>query len=133
MFQWDDKYSVGIQSIDNQHKEIFQILNKLLEAMKIGHSSDVTTQIILELERYAIMHFQKEEFFFQRFNFQGSADHIREHNDFTEKVVSLKADLKSGKITLSLELLNFLKEWIDHHILVIDKQYSECFRKNGLR
>lgn len=133
MFQWDDKYSVGIQSIDNQHKEIFQILNKLLEAMKMGHSSDVTSQIILELERYAIIHFQKEEFFFQRFNFQGSADHIREHNDFTEKVASLKADLKSGKITLSLELLNFLKEWIDHHILVIDKQYSECFRKNGLR
>ena len=79
------------------------------------------------------MHFQKEEFFFQRFNFQGSADHIREHNDFTEKVAFLKADLKSGKITLSLELLNFLKDWIDHHILVIDKQYSECFRKNGLR
>lgn len=133
MFHWDEKYSVGIQSIDNQHKEIFRILNKLLEAMKMGHGNDVTAQIIQELERYAVIHFQKEEFFFQRFNFQGSPEHITEHQNFIKKIALLKPDLKSGKITLSFELLNFLKDWIDHHILVVDKQYSECFRQNGLK
>jgi len=133
MFQWDEKYSVGIQSIDSQHKDIFKHLSKLLEAMKQGQASDVITPIILDLEKYAILHFQKEEFFFQRFNFHGSVEHIKEHNDFTKKVASLKDDLRSGKITLSFELLNFLKEWIDHHILVVDKQYSECFRQNGLK
>jgi len=133
MFKWDDKYSVGIQSIDNQHKEIFEILNKLLEAMKLGHGSDVTTEIILELERYAVIHFQKEEFFFQRFNFHGSVEHITEHQNFIKKVAVLKPDLKSGKLTLTFELLNFLKEWIDHHILIVDKQYSECFLQNGLK
>lgn len=133
MFHWDEKYSVGIQSIDNQHKEIFRILNKLLEAMKMGHGNDVTAQIIQELERYAVIHFQKEEFFFQRFNFQGSTEHITEHQNFIKKIALLKPDLKSGKITLSFELLNFLKDWIDHHILVVDKQYSECFRQNGLK
>lgn len=133
MFKWDEKYSVGIQSIDTQHKQIFEILEKLVEAMKKGHGSDVTTQIILNLERYAVNHFQKEEYFFQRFNFHGSAEHISEHQDFKNKLVSLKSDLKSGKITLTFDLLNFLKEWIDHHILVVDKQYSECFRQNGLQ
>jgi hemerythrin len=133
MFQWDEKYSVGIQSIDSQHKEIFLHLNKLLDAMKQGLASDVIAPIILDLEKYAVLHFQKEEFFFQRFNFQESAEHIKEHNDFTKKVTSLKEDLKSGKITLSFELLNFLKDWIDHHILIIDKQYVECFRLNGLK
>jgi hemerythrin-like metal-binding protein len=133
MFQWDEKYSVGIQSIDSQHKEIFGHLNKLLEAMKQGQASAVIALIILDLEKYAVLHFQKEEFFFQRFNFQGSAEHIKAHNDFTKKVTFLKDDLKSGKITLSFELLNFLKDWIDHHILIIDKQYVECFSQNGLK
>lgn len=133
MFEWDEKYSVGIQSIDSQHKEIFRHLSKLLEAMKQGQASDVITPIILELERYAALHFQKEEFFFQRFNFLGAAEHIKEHQRFKEKVASLKDDLKSGKITLSFELLNFLKDWIDHHILIIDKQYVDCFRQNGLK
>ncbi len=133
MFQWEDKYSVGIQSIDNQHKELFRILEKLLEAMKKGLANEITTQIIMELESYALIHFQKEEFFFQRFNFQGSVAHITEHQKFLQKVVSLKSDIKSGKITLTFELLNFLKDWIDHHILVIDKEYTECFRQNGLK
>jgi methyl-accepting chemotaxis protein/hemerythrin len=133
MFHWDEKYSVGIQSIDNQHKEIFGILNKLLEAMKMGYGNDVTTQIIQELERYAVIHFQKEEFFFQRFKYQSSTEHIAEHQYFIKKIAILKPDLKSGKMTLTIDLLNFLKDWIEHHILIVDKQYSECFRQNGLK
>ena len=133
MFQWEDKYSVGIQSIDNQHKEIFMLLNKLLEAMKMGHANDVTIQIIQELERYAVIHFQKEEYFFQRFNYQGSAEHITEHQNFIKKIAVLKSEINSGKMILTIELLRFLKDWIDHHILVVDKKYSECFRQNGLQ
>jgi hemerythrin-like metal-binding protein len=105
----------------------------LLEAMKQGQASDVIAQIVLDLETYAFLHFQKEEFFFQRFNFQGSDEHIKEHQDFKKTVATLKSDLKSGKITLTFELLKFLKDWIEHHVLIIDKQYTECFRQNGLK
>jgi len=133
MYKWEEKYSVGIQSIDNQHKELFKLLNNLLNAMKQGQASNVTTQIVLELEKYAIIHFQKEEYFFQRFNYSGTAAHINEHQIFIKKVTDLKADLKSGKIALTFELLNFLKDWIEHHILEVDKGYSECFLQNGLK
>jgi len=133
IYQWEDKFSVGVQSIDNQNKELFRLINELLQAMKQGKASNITTQIIMDLEKYAIVHFQKEEFFFQRFNYQGAAEHIREHQLFIQKITTMKTDLKSGKTALSFELLNFLKEWIDHHILVADKAYSECFRQNGLK
>jgi hemerythrin len=133
MFQWEEKYSVGIQSIDNQHKEIFNHLNELLQAMKEGKAENVTTKIILELAKYAKIHFQKEEFFFQRFNYPQADEHIREHQLFIEKVESFKTEFKSGRITLTFELLSFLKNWIDHHIMEVDKKYIECFQENGLR
>jgi methyl-accepting chemotaxis protein/hemerythrin len=133
MYQWEEKYSVGIQSIDAQHQEVFKLLNSLLLAMKEGQASRVTTQIILELEKYASIHFQKEEFFFQRFNYSEAAEHIREHQLFLQKVVKLKAEFKSGKITLTFDLLNFLKDWIDHHIEEVDKKYMDCFKLNGLK
>jgi|APDOM4702015159_1054818.scaffolds.fasta_scaffold390633_1 methyl-accepting chemotaxis protein/hemerythrin len=133
MFEWDEKYSVGVLSIDNQHKEILSIMGRLLDAMKKGQASEISAGIIHELEKYAASHFQKEEFFFHRFNYIGLSDHIIEHQNFKDKIRVLKSDLHSGKITLSFELLNFLKDWIDHHILVIDKAYSECFRLNGLK
>jgi hemerythrin len=133
MYQWEEKYSTGIQSIDNQHKEIFNYLNSLLDAMKLGQADKIIYQIVLELEKYSIVHFQKEEFFFQRFNYSGAKEHIREHQFFIQKVASIKSELRAGKKVISIELLNFLKGWIDNHILVADKSYTECFLKNGLK
>lgn len=133
MIHWDEKYSVGILSIDGQHKELFAHLNHLLEVMKTGSADEILPQIITDLERYAIQHFQKEEFFFQRFEYSGAQEHILEHQLFIEKIADFKSGLKTRKLSLSIELLQFLKEWIEHHIMVSDKAYSECFRQNGLK
>ena len=132
-FKWEEKYSVGIQSIDDQHKNIFKFLDKLFEALKSGKALQTTMGIITELENYSIMHFHKEEFFFREFNYADSADHINEHKLFIDKIAAIKADAKSGKLASSFELIHFLKGWIDHHILIVDMKYNECFKKNGLR
>lgn len=133
MVQWDEKYSVRVQSIDNQHKELFNLLNNLLEAMKQGQAAHVLNSIILDLERYAVNHFHKEEFFFNRFNYPEKAKHIAEHQFFVQKITQLITDLNLGKITLAFELLSFMKDWIEHHILEEDKKYMDCFQQNGLK
>jgi len=132
-YQWEEKYSVGVQSIDNQHKEIFRLLNKLFEALKSGQAAQTTIGIIAELENYAVIHFHKEEFFFKQFNYEESLEHINEHKLFIDKVAAIKADAKTGKLVSTFELINFLKAWIDHHVLVVDMKYCDCFHKNGLR
>lgn len=133
MLKWDEKYSVEIQSIDNQHKEIFRLMDNLLESMKQGQVNNVITDVFYELEKYALSHFQKEEYFLLRFNYSGTEAHIAEHRFFSQKVALLKSDLSTGKVAAAFELLTFLRDWIEHHILVVDKQYSECFRQNGLK
>jgi hemerythrin-like metal-binding protein len=133
MFQWDEKYSVGIQSIDNQHHEIIASLANLLDAMKQGRANEITSKTILDLEMYAKLHFHKEEFFFNRFNYPEKEKHIAEHQFFVQKITRLRTDLNSGKITLAFELLSFMKDWIEHHILVEDKKYMDCFHQNGLK
>jgi hemerythrin-like metal-binding protein len=133
IFGWDEKYSVGIQSIDDQHKEIFRILDQLFLELKSGKAQQSILQTINELQIYASSHFHKEEYFFREFNFAESAEHIIEHQQFTEKIAALKADAKAGKLGSSFELLHYLKVWINHHILEVDMKYSEHFRKKGLR
>lgn len=133
MFKWDEKYSVGFQIIDNQHKEIFRILNLLFESLKSGKTDLITDQIIPELERYANIHFQTEEHFFEKFNYSDADDHISEHEEFKLSLEEIKAGLKSGEISLSFELMIFLKNWINHHILEVDQKYAELFRQSGLK
>ncbi|HAH25986.1 MAG TPA: hemerythrin [Prolixibacteraceae bacterium] len=133
IFGWDEKYSVGIQSIDQQHKEIFRLLDQLFQALKSGTAPQMVGKTITELELYAGSHFHREEFFFREFNYPDSAKHIQEHQKFIDKIAALKADAKAGKLDSTFELLHFLKVWISHHILVVDMEYNECFLKNGLR
>ena len=133
MYNWTEEYSVGIESIDNQHKELFNLLNNLLSALKQGKAIHVSNKIAEDLEKYTRMHFHKEEFFFQKFNFSGSKEHILEHRSFIGKINEIKPELAAGNISRMLELLGFLKSWIEHHILVVDKGYIECFKLNGLK
>lgn len=132
-YQWEEKYSVGIQFIDNQHKEIFRILDQLFESLKSQGATESTIRIFTELQNYAAIHFHKEEFFFRQFHYADSDDHVKGHDNFLTKINDYKADVKAGNLTSYFELINFLKEWIDHHILIEDMKYRECFKRNGLR
>lgn len=133
IFKWDEKYSVGIQSIDDQHKEIFRLLDQLFQGLKSGKVSESVMEIIRDLENYAVIHFNYEESFFRQFNFESESEHIKEHQQFIEKIASVKADVIAGKLQSPFELLRYLKVWVDHHVLVVDMEYSDLFRKNGLR
>jgi len=133
IFAWEEKHSVGIPSIDDQHKEIFRILDHLFQALQSGKASETILLIIAELEDYVLRHFQKEEYLFRQFNYVDSVEHSKEHKQFIDKITDLKTDAKAGRLSSSFELLHFLKVWINHHILVVDMKYSECFQNNGLR
>lgn len=133
LFGWDEKYSVGIQSIDDQHKEIFRLLDQLFQGLRSGKAQGLIMQIIAELEDYTVIHFQKEELLFRQFNYADSEAHIKEHQHFIEKISALKEDAKANKLESSFELLHFLKRWVNHHILVVDMEYSFLFKENGLK
>lgn len=133
MFKWNERYSVGVEEIDYQHKIIFTILDKLYNSLKVGRVEIVLNQILPELEDYTVQHFQKEEFFFEKFNFTDTEAHIREHEGFKCKLIEIRHEIQTGRDAISFDLMVFLKNWIDHHILVADRQYSECFRQNGLK
>ena len=127
MFKWDEKYSVGIQVIDDQHKEIFRILDKLYSLLKEGKPENLLRGIIPELENYTIFHFQKEEAYFKRFNYADSDEHISEHKEFIRRINEIKLDIEQGRSTIGFDLMIYLKIWIDHHILTVDKKYVSLF------
>lgn len=130
--EWKNEYSVGVFEIDNQHKKLMNSINKLFDAMKQGKANSVLGQIITELVFYSQTHFQTEEKYFDLFNYENTAEHKSIHKGFIAEMAEFKAGFDSGKITLSLEVFNFLKMWLDEHILGEDKKYEDCFKKNGL-
>ncbi|GAA0737684.1 hemerythrin family protein [Clostridium oceanicum] len=131
MLKWKEEYSVGIDSIDLQHKKLFKIGNdayKLLKNDFCIDKYDEIVDIIEELRRYTKYHFNLEEEYMLKNKCKRYFNQKKEHDAFIEKIYS--ADLK--KIDTNQDeyinnLLKFVFEWIINHMLKEDKRIqNEC-------
>jgi len=133
MFIWEEKYSVNVKEIDEQHKKLVSILNELHTAMLGAKANYVLLKKILnELIEYTVYHFKTEEQYMVKYLYPKYAEHKESHKNLTEKVLSFYSDFEKGKKLLTVELLFFLKDWLTNHILGEDKMYSQFFNNKGL-
>lgn len=128
MITWKDEYLLGIEKVDEQHKELFRIATDIYELMKnqlITDKYDQILRLISELKDYTIFHFASEEEYMKSIGYRKFFSHKVEHDDFIEKINNVDLD----KIDLDheqylLEILEFVVNWISKHILETDKAYT---------
>ena len=122
--QWSDRLSVGVDVIDEQHKKLVSIINKLYDAMKDRKGSGILTEVLSELIEYTKYHFTTEEALMKGNAYPNYQAHKSSHSQLVEKVMDLELDLKAGKIALSVQVFQFLKDWLVNHIQGEDKKYT---------
>lgn len=132
IIKWIEEYSVGVKKIDDQHKALVKLLNDLFDAMSVGKANDVLGEIINKMANYAQLHFSTEEKYFDDFDYEFSEEHKNEHRKFIEEVAGFKKGFDAGNIVLSMEVFQFLKNWLTRHILVSDHKYVRYFKEHGL-
>jgi hemerythrin len=133
LIEWNDTLKVGIGVIDGQHKGLVQLTNGLNDAMKEGKAKTALGNIIAALIGYAGTHFATEERYFDKFVYPERAAHKKEHAEFVTKVSGFKKGFEEGKIALSIEVVNFLAQWLKKHIAGSDKAYAPFLIERGLR
>ncbi len=133
LINWDDKYSVGITEFDNQHKTLLDSVNTLFENMMSSIDEDTPHKAVVELTGYAKVHFDAEEKAMAEFNYPDMEEHLKEHNFFKQKIADFEKDTGNAPTVLAFNIFNFIRTWILHHILVVDKKYTNFFNKNGLK
>ena len=132
LFEWDEKFSVGVSSIDEQHKKLVAYLNELHDGMMKGKGLDVLAPILDGLVSYTEEHFRFEEKYFYTTDYSHKDAHIEEHRVLVVKVTNYKNKIGRAEATLSSELLQFLKDWLMKHILGTDMKYKEHFLSRGI-
>lgn len=131
--QWNESYSVGIAEIDKQHMRLVELINTLYEAMRLGKGNDAVDGILDELAGYTQTHFKLEEKHFDTYSYPGTVSHKDEHQKFIQEVSEFKKAFNERRIMLSVKVLNFLRDWLNHHILEIDKAYAPFLQGKGLK
>lgn len=133
LFEWSSKYSVEIESLDNDHKGLFGIINQLYEAMSQGKASDILTGLVDQLVKYTRIHFTREEMLFKSTDFQYYTEHKAQHEAFIRKVNEFRENLARGDKGFSVKMLGFLRDWLIKHIMGSDTRYIAHFRKFGIQ
>jgi hemerythrin len=133
ILNWSNEYSVEVLSIDKEHKTLFAMLNELHDAMKAGKGSAVVPVILKRLVVYTREHFAHEEKLMSRARYPDIVRHKAEHDQLTGEVVKTVQDFEDGKTVLSIDLLEFLRSWLQEHIVGWDKKYSSSMLAAGVR
>lgn len=132
MFEWNTSYATGIGSIDAQHQTLFQIGNKLHEAMIEGQGKTVVGPILDRLLRYTAGHFAHEERLMRLHDYPELAAHKAQHDALTRQVLEFQAKFQSGQATMTVQLLHFLKNWLVDHIQGSDRKYTPFLAKKAV-
>ncbi|GBE58468.1 bacteriohemerythrin [bacterium BMS3Abin01] len=140
--EWDEKYSVGIEEIDQQHKRLFDLINKLYGTVqKVNGANDLQSSIIElsailaavdKMEDYASYHFSTEENYMLEYSYPDYKAHKKAHDLFFESVRKFKREIDEGKGFKLTDILEYLKKWLTGHVLTTDQKYRKFFKKKGL-
>lgn len=132
LITWTADLSVGIASIDEQHKKLVELINLLFDAMRTGKSRAVLDGVFSDLVDYTATHFTYEEELFRRHDYGEIDGHRALHRVLTDKVLAYKAEFDAGRISISIDLLKFLEDWLVEHIKKTDKRYGAFLSARGV-
>jgi hemerythrin-like metal-binding protein len=133
LITWSDRMSVGVERIDKQHRQLIDLLNSLHAEMMAGRGLQAVSEVLDNLIKYAKTHFATEETLFRNHGYPQSQAHKQEHDELTDKAIALQREVSSGRATLTLPTMNFLKDWLSSHILKSDMAYRPFFAAKGIK
>ena len=133
LMRWDSSLQLGIGQIDEQHKQLLAMINDLHRAMKQRQTMAIMGGILERLVNYTVYHFGNEEKLFQKHGYPEYDQHKKIHENLVGKVLEFKSKIDRGDSTISMELMDFLKDWLVNHIKGTDKKYVPFLQEKGVR
>lgn len=112
---------LGIEKIDREHAMLFSIINRINETLETHiYTEDEIQQLFSEFICYTLQHFETEAKLFEKSKYPYAADHIAKHEQILAKIMMMRC-----KKTKIIEILKFVVEWINYHIMIEDKKYAD--------
>ena len=124
LFTWKPAFDLGIKYMNDEHKVLIQLMDKLHQQHKEGADYNILKAAIEELQDYTIKHFEDEEQLMESMEYPDLKVHKLIHQDLLKKFGNHKEKFLSSK-TMDESFFGFLQLWLSAHIQGIDMKYSD--------
>ncbi len=125
---WTDDFSVGVEQLDEQHKRLVAMINRLIANPAATTKSETVSELLSDMITYAQEHFGTEEALMRRCKAPNVDEHAAEHLEFWEKSVELCSAAMLGVSVVPEAILQYLRDWLETHIFLSDRAYAPYFR-----
>lgn len=125
-FVFSDEYYTGINFVDDEHKELFRIIedvNQVIMNDYVHDKYDEIVRLLEELKNYTQYHFNDEEEYMTKIGYEGLGAQKKAHDAFINRLEELDLEEIDDNQQQTLEeLMEFLTSWLVNHILHMDKK-----------
>ncbi|OPJ62825.1 bacteriohemerythrin [Clostridium chromiireducens] len=130
---WDWTLNIGIDSIDNQHKELIDRLDQLLTSIKEDKGNEEVTKTLDFLEEYVVKHFNEEEELQLKINYPLYNIQHKQHEEFKNDLKEFRRvfETQGTSALLASNIQERLADWLKNHITNLDKDLGDFMIENG--
>lgn len=129
--QWRDSLLIGVEAIDNQHKELLVRFDRLLISCEEGRGAEELKKLLSFLEEYVHTHFKDEEALQRLHRFPGYQEHCAQHAYFINQIRELRNETNKEGFSLHhiIETNYLLLKWLLDHISKVDKELGTYIKR----
>ncbi len=128
LIDWRPEFGVGVGTIDAQHRHLVEIVNTLHEEVRQQLEKPVLDKTLLELVAFTSWHFREEEELMRKHHFPGYEQHKIEHERLMQQVIDFRNEFLADRSALDMELMGFLRRWLENHMRRSDRAYRVFVR-----
>jgi hemerythrin len=125
-YTWTEDLATGNKLIDGQHKDLFKMVNDLMDACTNGRGQEHIDEMMQFLINYTVKHFEDEERLQQQNKYPDFENHKKLHEAFKATVGDLAKRLKTEGASVSLvtQITSSAGTWLRNHIRHEDKKLA---------
>jgi hemerythrin-like metal-binding protein len=132
LFHWRDSLSLDVPAIDDDHKRLIDLLNRLHFMVLAGDDREAIGATMWELVRYTQRHFRREEMLMRLSGYPGYEAHKRLHKALTERVMEYYDAFQAKPSRFNVKkLYDFLADWLLVHITKEDMRLQPYVARLG--
>jgi hemerythrin-like metal-binding protein len=128
--EWNDSLAVHQPAIDADHKRLVELVNRLHDAMMARQGAQTVGGVLNDLIDYTKTHFGREEDLMKTRAYPQYLAHKAEHDKLVQQAIDLQRKFASGAVTITLETMDFLRDWLFNHIMKVDQQLGKWLAAN---
>ncbi|MGM0369145.1 MAG: bacteriohemerythrin [Bacillota bacterium] len=130
---WKDKFSIGVDKLDQQHQKLFKQVNNLIAATQNNKGQEEIERVVDFLAQYTVEHFKTEEKIQQEHNYPDYEEHQEIHSNFVEQVSEAQEKIKQGTMKSAdlVKMNKMVSRWLVNHVKGIDQELGRYIKTNS--